>query len=123
MPYPYNFSPYAQNYLPQSYTTTAPVQQRQSAGIPWVQGEVGVKAQFVAPGTSGMFMDSEQQRFYIKTVDASGIPAPLRVFEYNEITQSDDPVKPDEYVTRAELERRLAELKDKAKEEDDEPAV
>ena len=33
-----------------------------------------------------ILMDSEQTRFYIKTTDASGMPAPLRVFTFEEIT-------------------------------------
>ena len=33
-----------------------------------------------------MLMDSENSTFYIKSTDASGMPLPLRVFDYTERT-------------------------------------
>ena len=33
-------------------------------------------------------MDSESQRFYLKSSDASGMPLPLRIFEYSERPQN-----------------------------------
>lgn len=58
--------------------------QQSGNGITWVQGEEGAKAYIVAPGASVMLMDSEGQSFYIKSADASGMPMPLRVFDYTE---------------------------------------
>lgn len=52
--------------------------------INWVQGEGDAKSRPVAAGHSVIFMDSEDSVFYIKTVDQSGMPQPLRVFEYKE---------------------------------------
>ena len=56
-------------------------------------------------------MDSEKETFYIKSADASGMPLPLRIFDYTERTQVTPAAIPAEnYVTREEFEKRLAEL-------------
>lgn len=102
----YTVNPYYNNFGLGTYS--APIQYTaqtgpQSPSIVWVQGESGAKAYPVAAGTSMMLMDSETSRFYIKTTDASGIPQPLRIFEYNEITAAE--AKPiNDYVTRSEFE-------------------
>ncbi len=63
----------------------------------------------VAAGNSVLLMDSENSTFYIKSTDASGMPQPLRVFDYSERTASQkQPAqtvqKPkEEYVTRQEF--------------------
>ena len=62
---------------------------QQTQGTPsiiWVQGEEGAKAYMVAAGNSVLLMDSENSAFYIKSTDASGMPLPLRVFDYKERT-------------------------------------
>ncbi len=98
--------------------------QQQNSGIPWVQGEAGAKAHLVAPGQSVMLMDSEAMRFYIKSADASGVPMPLRVFEYHEVAAGQPQIVPpmseqaqnvpqidmSKYITREELEEKLAQL-------------
>ena len=82
---------------------------QQSSPIIWVQGEEGAKAYMVAAGNSVLLMDSENSTFYIKSTDASGMPQPLRVFDYSERTASQkQPAqtaqKPkEEYVTRQEF--------------------
>ena len=58
-------------------------------------------------------MDSENNVFYIKSSDASGMPLPLRIFDYTERTTNKDEVinkLKSNYVTREELEKRLAEI-------------
>lgn len=76
----YNYYPYAaQNYMPQN-------QQNQNNSLIWVQGENGAKAYLVAPGQTVLLMDSEGDKFYLKSSDMSGMPV-LRTFEYKEITQ------------------------------------
>ena len=57
-------------------------------GLIWVQGESGAKSFLVAPNTTVMLMDSEGSRFYLKSADASGMPLPLRTFEYAEVSQN-----------------------------------
>jgi len=109
---------------------TPPVQQAQvmqnsqpaSSGVNWVQGEEGAKAYMVAPGNSVILMDSEGMTFYMKAVDASGMPQPLRIFDYTERTTANRgpiaaaPTPVMDYVTRAEfeaLETRLEALANK----------
>ena len=104
MPYPYvNPATYQPNYFLQP----AP-QQNNNNGLVWVQGESGAKSYLVAPGNTVLLMDSESQKFYIKSADNSGMPQPLRVFEYKEVLQGEQPT--DKYVTREELDKRLSEL-------------
>jgi hypothetical protein len=82
-------------------------QPQQSAPIIWVQGEEGAKAYMVAAGNSVLLMDSENSVFYIKSTDASGMPQPLRVFDYTERgKQAVEKVesKNDKFVTREEFD-------------------
>jgi len=113
---PYN------NYFPASYQPVFPqyqqYQQPQSnSGLVWVQGENAAKAYPVAQNTSVLLMDSESSVFYIKSSDASGMPLPLRIFDYKERTQAipkEEPAEPQidmgNYITREEFESRIAQL-------------
>lgn len=82
--------------------------------IQWVQGIAGAKAFPVGAGSNAVLMDSEESVFYIKSTDASGMPQPLRIFDYTERKE-----KEPEYVTREELQALLAKLG----ESDAEPTV
>lgn len=110
---------YYNNYFPQGYYAGANMplqgpqmpanaQQAQNNQITWVQGEAAAKAFPVGAGQAVLLMDSESTVFYIKSTDQSGMPQPLRVFDYTERTaqqHSGTPTKtPDEYVTRAEFD-------------------
>lgn len=64
-----------------------PAPQQNSNGLIWVTGEVGAKSYLVAPNTSILLMDSEGDRFYLKTTDSAGMPT-LRTFEYREVLQN-----------------------------------
>ena len=109
--YPWNNGgyPYTQNY-----NTSQP--QQPSSGINWVQGEAGAKSYAIAPNQSVLLMDSENNVFYIKSSDASGMPMPLRIFDYterlavvkNEQINSTPKV---EYITRQEFDKVITELK------------
>lgn len=86
-------------------------------GIQWVQGEAGAKAHNVTPGQSVLLMDSESNAFYIKSTDPSGMPLPLRIFDYTERTAQSAQTSPQAagidtsvFVTHEELEARLAAL-------------
>ncbi len=101
-------------YMPPSQAPAAPPQKSDS-GVIWVQGEEGAKAYMVAAGNSVMLMDSESTIFYIKSTDQSGMPLPLRVFDYTErqATKPTATVQPEqkiEYVTRAEFDAVIAKL-------------
>lgn len=109
---------YQQMYPQYNYIPQQPIIQTQPAtndnGIIWVQGEAGAKSWAVAPGKSVMLMDSENSVFYIKTTDNSGIPLPLRIFDYTERTQQDTaPAEAvqttnSQYVTKDELKEILS---------------
>lgn len=126
-PYPATFA--SPTYFQQQSTQSAyqPPQMPQmpssqntaNNGLLWVQGETGAKSFLVAPGSTVLLMDSESQQFFIKSADASGMPLPLRVFEYKEkITQNPQRDGGEgEYITRKEFDRRLAEIIAARKEE------
>ena len=107
---------YNYNYPWQALNTPSQQQQGLNGNIVWVQGEAGAKSIQVNAGNSVLLMDSEQQVFYIKTVDASGIPQPLRIFPYSEKVDvaknaTTTPIeRQQDYVTRDEFEKRLAEI-------------
>ena len=96
--------------------------QPQQSGIIWVQGEAGAKAYPVPAGSNQLLMDSESECFYLKSTDPSGMPQPLRIFEYKEIVRTQEPTQshaalPDmsQYVKKSEfdeLKRRFDELKE-----------
>lgn len=128
---PVNYQPpvaYQQQFPQQVQQTVAqtPITNRAS-GIIWVQGEAGAKAYPVAPGNSLLLMDSESDVFYIKSTDVSGVPAPLRMFNYTEIVQTQQPqeeqsttqqLDTSQFVTRSELDElrsAIEELKAKPK--------
>ncbi len=75
--------------MSQNQPVMQPQQQPQTNnGIVWVQGEAAAKSYPVAPNNTVMLLDSETSTFYLKTTDASGMPLPLRVFDYTERTQN-----------------------------------
>lgn len=115
---------YGQNYyglqdnlmqLRQPYQMPTTPQQN---GIVWVQGESGAKSYLVGAGQSVLLMDSEESRFFIKTTDQSGMPLPLRIFKYDEITnnsiQNNAINQGDEYITRKEFLEKLKELRNES---------
>lgn len=91
-------------------------QSQQSNPIIWVQGEAGAKSYLTAPGNTVLLMDSESSSFYLKSSDASGMPLPLRIFDYAERTAA--PKTPPaaqqapevEYVTRREYDALAARV-------------
>jgi hypothetical protein len=72
-----------QNAVTQPSMPPQPMQQ-QSSQIIWVSGEAGAKSYLVAPGNTVMLLDAENSVFYLKSADASGMPLPLRIFDYKE---------------------------------------
>lgn len=60
-------------------------QQQVNQGLLWVSGEIGAKSYLVAPNSTVLLMDSDAQRFYLKSADNAGMPN-LRIFEYTEVT-------------------------------------
>ena len=66
-----------QMYAPQIQT---PAQNNQGSLI-WVQGIEAAKSYMVAPNTTVLLMDSESQKFYLKSSDASGMPS-IKTLDY-----------------------------------------
>lgn len=96
--------------VPQIQTMPQP---QVNQGLLWVSGEVGAKSYLVAPNSTVLLMDSDAQRFYLKSADNAGMPN-LRIFEYKEVTSTpqntviatnlDENVLHDKFVTREEYE-------------------
>lgn len=112
----YNYVPQQQLNQPVVQQVTQPVN---DTGILWVQGEAGAKSWAVAPGKSVMLMDSESNTFYIKSSDNSGMPMPLRIFDYTERTQQltqpvnviqHEQIDTSQFITKEEFEKRLSEF-------------
>ena len=108
-----------QNAVTSQPMPSQPMQQ-QSSQIIWVSGEAGAKSYLVAPGNTVMLLDAENSVFYLKSADASGMPLPLRIFDYKERTTTaqqafggmvtGESVNLDNFVTREEFERRMASI-------------
>ena len=98
--------PYYPNYSTWNLNNPVTTPMQPTNDIVWVQGENDAKARPVIAGHSALFMDSENSCFYIKTVDNSGIPQPLRVFEYKEKVATDktQTESKDQAVTREEFD-------------------
>lgn len=124
MPYPYypNYNAWNTGAQMPQIAPQMPPQPQQAQGtasdINWVQGEADAKSRPVAAGHSVILMDTEESVMYIKTVDQSGMPQPLRIFDYKErqphtkTANAARPAEPDNAVTREEF-NALAEKVDK----------
>lgn len=131
-----NMNQFNQQFQPPATPpATQPMAQQGNNGLIWVQGEAGAKSYLVAPGNTVMLMDSEGERFYLKSADASGMPMPLRIFDYKErinattsdfnAPTSDFSELDGKYITREEFEQRMASMasqcqcRNKAKKKED----
>jgi hypothetical protein len=102
--------PVGQPTMPQNTQTTS------NGGITWVLGEAAAKSFPIGAGQSVLLMDSEESVFYIKSTDQSGMPQPLRIFDYTERTAQHSEAgitkKPDvDYVSRSEFEEFREDVK------------
>lgn len=78
-PYGYNYNPYTNMSQTVPYGTTPQPQYQQS--FAWVQGIEAAKAFNVPAGSSMMLMDSEHPVIYVKSVDTTGKPQELEVYD------------------------------------------
>ncbi len=94
-PVPDQLAQLRQQQMQQQYQQpTQPVQQAQVmqspqpalSGVNWVNGVEEANSYIVIPGNSVILMDKKDMTFYMKSVDASGMPQPLRIFDYTERT-------------------------------------
>lgn len=104
------YNPYQSYQYPTNYQNVP-----SNNGIVWVQGEAGAKSYLVGAGQSVLLMDSESSTFYIKSTDNSGMPMPLRVFDYKERTQAQGQsvAAQSQYVTHEELKKWTDDLMSK----------
>lgn len=75
-------------------------QTQQNNSIIWVQGEAGAKSYMVAPNTTVQLWDSEAQKIYLKSADASGMPS-IKTLEYSIVggtNNASEPIASKEYV-------------------------
>ena len=121
---PYGYIPNYNTYNMPQYQQ--PQQQQQNSGLIWVQGIEAMKSYPVVPGQSVLLMDSESNCFGIKTADASGMPLPLRIFDYSERTAQNAQKPPvtaaidtDRYITREESESRITAITAQIKESEE----
>lgn len=139
MAYPNYYSPFYQPantpYVNQpmqagiGQNTTAPLNNTapQGNGITWCQGEAGAKSYPVLAGQSVLLMDSENPVMYIKSTDQSGMPLPLRIFDYTErksdVTPNSALAQPKmDYVSRDEFDAFKEEIKAEIKQQVNRPA-
>lgn len=122
--FPQNYSNYSNLYggvSTPTQTYTAPAQPTTTVnGINWVQGEAGARSVSVPAGQKVLLMDSENNVFYVKSSDMSGMPLPIRTFEYKEVGASEETKEApaqSTYVTKEELNEALSNLKKSLKEE------
>lgn len=119
--FPTSYNPFQQLAMQQYQQAIQPQQQSSGGGLLWVQGIEGAKSHSVGPGQSALLMDSESNSFFIKSADTSGMPLPLRVFDYKERTAQPAPQSAlptpavpvndtSMFVTREEFENRIAEI-------------
>ena len=115
--FPAGYNPFQQAAM-QQYQQVMQPQIQSNGGLIWVQGIEGAKSHSIGPGQSVLLMDSESNCFFIKSADTSGMPLPLRIFDYTERNAQTAPQTPTAapvvdtsgFVTREEFETRIAEI-------------
>lgn len=107
---------YQQQYYPNLQMPLQPPQmpsnvpQTSGNSITWVLGENAAKSFPVGAGQTVVLMDREEPIMYMKSVDQSGMPLPLRIFDITERTsekQSSNVAKEvttNDYVSRKEFD-------------------
>lgn len=107
MPLPNYYYPTSYQPMQMQNQPMPQVQQTQTSNVIWVQGENAAKSYPVGSGNSVLLLDSEASVMYIKSTDQSGMPLPMRIFDY---TERDNPshgaalAKSNDYVSREEFD-------------------
>lgn len=110
------FQPIANPYM------TPPTPNNPSVIMAWVQGETGALSYPMAPNTRAYLFDMNEEQFFVRVSDITGVIQPMRTFKYyeevkEEMTQAPvtDHAANSEYITRedlrVELERALSGLR------------
>ena len=130
MAYPYQSGIYQQNlqqfqptYQPQQLVNQPGQLVNQSDAI-FVSGANEAASWVVQRGQTVRLWDSNEPKFYIKSVGDNGMPNPLEIYRYERVDAPVAKEKPsEEYITRKEFEERIAALEKpqkRKKEADDE---
>lgn len=100
------------NYPTNGYNYSANATPPVTTPVVWVESEMEARNAYVAPGSTGFFMERQNPRFYVKSSTLSGEIASFKVFEFNEITPA-PPVQPidSQYVTTDTFNKTMDELK------------
>lgn len=103
--------PYSATAFQAPYYSQAP---RPQIDFHWVQGVSGAKAYDIMPGKSAILMDSEANKFYVKSADNNGMPMPLRCFRYTEEAEEVDvdksgSVDMSQYLTKDDIMKIIDE--------------
>ena len=104
-------------YYPPVQQSIMPLQTRQPGmSVAYVQGENAAKAYPFSSGQTIYLFDTETNLMYIKSTDQSGIPLPLRIFEYSEKIPgtSKESTKQDS-VSREEFDKFKEEMRNELK--------
>jgi hypothetical protein len=84
-----------------------------------VQGEAGAKSYMVAPNQTVTLWDSEQNIIYIKSADASGMPA-IKILDYTireNSTQKTNKAKlQDDFATKEDVSKEIKRLEEMIRE-------
>lgn len=117
--------PMYQSYQPQPQQMQIPQQtmqvQQNDSVIMFVNGLDEANAWVVQPGKSAFLMDRNANSFYVKSVDANGMPNPIEIYDYKkreaekeqgqyQQTNRQPQIDTDMFVTREEFEERIAQL-------------
>ena len=87
--------------------------QQAAPSINFVNGEQAAREWMVTPGSTVFLMDNNGSSFYLKSVDASGMPQPLRIFDFTEraaAPQKAPEVAGNNFVTREEYNALAARV-------------
>ena len=60
---------------------------------------------------TALLLDEENKTFFLKTRDQNGVLQPLREFKYEEVTPQENKSSDNDYVTREDFNKLLAEVK------------
>ena len=110
-PYGGSYTAMAPNYggVVYPYATSSQNQSPNVVYMALVNSEDEARNYPLSPGSSMFLMDSNNQVFYTKSVDFSGIST-FKKYQFNEITDAPAEVPANNYITKEEFEEFKASL-------------
>lgn len=96
--FPMTYQPIYQQYIPPT-----PQPQQSNNSLIWIQGEQAAKSYLTAPNTTVALWDSECQRIYLKSTDASGMPS-MKTLEYTVLDGQTQAKTTVEYAKQSDLD-------------------